>query len=156
MLRRLFATASVLSLVVCIAFTFLWVRSYHYVDALAFQRGWKRVVAISVRGHASFTIVSHTGTIPSQVEYSVSNQTKSGVYRLNTVTYFGQQGRCCRVAVAPDWAIVGGTAVPPIVWLLVRRRSATPGGAGFAVGPNPSPKAAGETQTRRAIANEPN
>src|SRR5690348_15460109 len=143
MRRRLFAFVSAVSLLLCVAATALWVRSYWRLEFLAtpqhdFSPGVLRTRpgAFSYRGHLLLALVRQRATsgeayssAPLPEAAAFGDSLFSAMYQQSHHAFgFGIYGERTlddeyyAFALTPIWALVVATAVAPIGWLLKTRR----------------------------------
>ena len=137
MVRRGFTIIAIVSGVLCLAATFLWVRSYVAADTLTWTRLHRSIVAGSVRGriwltwsHSEYPYEAPFGferwtTPPDQIEGpDDGNWRFAGFEYQNSETTVGNFNfrDSSKLFVIPCWFLTLLTAVPPLLWLYRRRR----------------------------------
>jgi hypothetical protein len=122
LLRILFKTAAALSLLLCICFAALWLRSYFTPDALAFRHLTPNASL------AIFSIHSYHGRIGIEYErhwLDPANPPQLGLSLRSGPAFWLPGGWATAPATIPHWHLLIYTAVLP-AWWFIRRHISLP------------------------------
>jgi hypothetical protein len=142
--RRLFNLAAAVSLVLCVAASVLWVRSYSVYDIAGWtSRGATKSRTISAISFRGSMLLYCRGPLRAQSQPSVSAWSWDRLDPRGVPApsrhYFPVSFSSAQTAAAPihwslrvsHWLVVGAAAATPLVWLVKRSHQRCPRGPGL-------------------------